>query len=60
MTVSEVYAYIDSQIQWTDEEKLGVRSLFQTYVKMVDDQDIEMQERVSRWRKRLVDLGIIV
>lgn len=60
MTPQEVYERIASQTQWSDEEKLGVRSLYISYVSNLDTPNPYLAERVVEWRKQLLELGIKV
>jgi len=61
MSIAEIYEFIDTQAQWTEEEKMGVRTLFSTYTRLSGyPKGSHMHERVERYHQQLAELGIIV
>lgn len=61
MTPREVFAYIEAQTQWTNEEKSGVKNLYQTYISSLSRTDSDFWEkRRARWQEQLRGYGLKV
>lgn len=62
MTPQEVVAYIETQSDWSSENKLAVQQLYQTYISYVSRYSghSAFVERLARWREQLRGFGLKV
>ena len=67
MTKDPILSYIDSSIDWSDQEKMGARSCYRNWLSVVQDlkcdgitQDSDLHEHRRELETQLFTLGIFV